>query len=98
MAMEIKVLKNPDGTIFYPQTHWEAIRGLVLVGQDIDGIMTALDKIKLDGIEDGAEKNNVTSLDISNWNEKQDAVLVSANGTKFRILVTDNGELRTIQL
>ncbi|MBC1698486.1 CCA-adding enzyme [Listeria welshimeri] len=98
MAIEIKSLKNPDGTKFFPQTHKDAILDLVIATYEVDGIMAANDKEKLDKIQNEAEKNNVTSIDIANWNAKQDAILLSENGNKFRIIVTNNGDLKAVQL
>ncbi|MBC6137343.1 CCA-adding enzyme [Listeria innocua] len=98
MATEIRVLKNVDETVFYPKTHVTAVEGLNEVSTNASGLMTPNDKVKLNGIEANAEKNNVTASDISNWNKKQDAILVSENGSNFKIIVTNTGELKTTKL
>ncbi|MBC1972249.1 CCA-adding enzyme [Listeria welshimeri] len=98
MATEIRVLKNTDDTVFYPKTHLIAVEGLEAATTTTSGLMTANDKTKLAGIEANAEKNNVTASDIANWNKKQDAILVSENGTNFRITVTNTGELKATRV
>ncbi|EAG9432566.1 CCA-adding enzyme [Listeria monocytogenes] len=98
MATEIRVLKNVDNTVFYPKTHITAVEGLDVATTTTDGMMSASDKMKLNGIEANAEKNNVTASDIANWNKKQDAILVSENGSNFKITVTNNGELKAIKV
>ncbi|MCD2247726.1 CCA-adding enzyme [Listeria marthii] len=98
MATEIRVLKNTDNTVFYPKTHLNAIEGLNVVTTSVSGLMEASDKTKLNGIEANAEKNNVTTNDISNWNKKQDAILVSENGSNFKITVTNTGELKATRV
>ncbi|WP_338672209.1 CCA-adding enzyme [Listeria seeligeri] len=98
MATEIRVLKNTDGIVFYPKTHLTAVEGLNSATTNFAGLMTSSDKTKLNGIEAGAEKNNVTASDILNWNKKQDAILVSENGSKFKLTVTDAGEIKTIEV
>lgn len=42
--------------------------------QTQDGLLSKEDFTKLAGIEAGAQKNNVTSIDIANWNNKVDKV------------------------
>ncbi|MBC1516264.1 CCA-adding enzyme [Listeria immobilis] len=98
MATEIRVLKNTDNTVFYPKTHLMAIEGLNEATSNTAGLMAPSDKTKLNSIEANAEKNNVTAADISNWNKKQDTILTSENGFKFKIVVTDTGELKTTKV
>ncbi|MBF2399263.1 CCA-adding enzyme [Listeria marthii] len=98
MATEIRVLKNTDDTVFYPKTHLNAVDGLGIVTTSASGLMAPGDKTKLNGIEENAEKNNVTANDISNWNKKQDAILVSENGSNFKITVTNTGELKATRV
>ncbi|EAC8477296.1 CCA-adding enzyme [Listeria monocytogenes] len=80
---EIRQLKDSNGTLFYPQTH-------------IDGVIALSAQIqKLDTIEIGAQVNNVTEEEKAVWNAKQDAVLVSPSGYKFKLKVSDTGALST---
>lgn len=98
MATEIRVLKNVDDTVFYPKTHVTAVEGLDSATTTTSGLMPASDKTKLNGIEANAEKNNVTAIDIANWNKKQDTILVSENGSNFKITVTNAGELKATKV
>ncbi|WP_239255435.1 CCA-adding enzyme [Listeria ilorinensis] len=78
---DIRQLKDPDGTLFYPQTH---IMGVIGLSAQIQ---------KLDTIEIGAEVNNVTEEEKAIWNAKQDAFLVSPSGYKFKLIISDAGIL-----
>ncbi|EAE8345914.1 CCA-adding enzyme [Listeria monocytogenes] len=98
MATDIRVLKNVDDTVFYPKTHLTAVEGLDVATTTTSGLMSASDKTKLNGIEANAEKNNVTATDITNWNKKQEAILVSENGSSFKITVTNAGELKATKV
>ncbi len=82
--------------VFYPKTHLAAVEGLRAASNQVDGLFQAVDKIKLDGIEAGAERNNVTAEEKNRWDAKQEAILVSPNGQRFKLQVTNDGKLEAV--
>ncbi|WP_240422353.1 CCA-adding enzyme [Listeria costaricensis] len=93
---EIRILKDAEQVVFYPKTHLAAVEGLQVASSQADGLLQAADKVKLDGIQAGAERNNVTAEEKNRWDAKQEAILVSPNGQRFKLQVTDDGKLEAV--
>ncbi|WP_185496934.1 CCA-adding enzyme [Listeria booriae] len=83
--MEVRKLKNSDGVAFYALAHVEGVDGLTTASATVDGLLTASDKRKLDNTP------SITQTDIDFWNSKQDTTFTSPDGSKFRLLVDNNG-------
>lgn len=91
---------DADGNPFYPQTHIEAVTGYTAEALD-PNVQAALDQKvdKVDGF--GLSKNDYSDDDkakVQEIDNKQDAILISPNGTQFRITVNDDGALTTEQV
>lgn len=80
---KIIFLKNKDGEQYYAKTHKQAIDGLNEATSTANGLMSALDKKKLDLIP------NRTSEE---WEEVR---IQSPSGQVFKLVVDDNGILST---
>lgn len=61
-----------------------------------DGLMSSTDKTKLDGIEDGAEKNVVTSVTYNGFEPpaKTGVIITTADGEYKMALLTDDGTVK----
>ncbi|EUJ47642.1 hypothetical protein [Listeria fleischmannii] len=85
-------LKNQNGDVLFPNVRIEDIETAT---NQSNGLMLASDKAKIDSVETGAQVNNVSEDEKVFWNNKQNAFLISQNGTKFKLVVNDAGEIST---
>ncbi|WP_185374939.1 hypothetical protein [Listeria aquatica] len=80
---KIIFLKNKEGEQYFAKTHKQAIDGLNEATSTANGLMSALDKKKLD---------QVPSRTSEEWGE---VLIESPSGQVFRLVVDDNGILST---
>lgn len=85
-------LKNQNGDVLFPNVRIEDIE--TATNQN-NGLMLASDKAKVDSIETGAQVNNVSEEEKVFWNRKQDAFLIAPSGTKYKLVVSDDGQIST---
>ncbi|SQC70604.1 Prophage endopeptidase tail [Listeria fleischmannii subsp. fleischmannii] len=81
-------LKNNQGDFYFPIVRLEDIE---VATPSQNGLMAKEDKTKLDAIESGAQRNNVTEAEKASWNAKQDAFLVSPDGSKWGQSIDNQG-------
>ncbi|WP_445505825.1 hypothetical protein [Niallia sp. 03091] len=97
MAIKIMQMKQANGTLFYPKTHINAVKGYV-AGMPPEDVSQALEG-KVDKVEGMGLSSNDYTIDeknkVAQIEGKQDSVLTSPNGTKYKIFVNDDGTLRT---
>ncbi|WP_088838929.1 CCA-adding enzyme [Listeria sp. ILCC792] len=77
---KIIFLKNKAGEQFYAKTHKQAIDGLNEATADANGLMSAVDKQKLDSLA---------------VNPELSYILTSPSGLLFKLIVDDEGLLST---
>lgn len=88
-SVDVKAFME-DGKQFFVESHWEALNDIPYAGDidrngdTVDGILSSDDKEKLDSIDINENKH------ISNG-----VVLISPNGHRFLLTVTDDGKLGT---
>ncbi|EUJ64859.1 hypothetical protein [Listeria fleischmannii] len=80
---KIIFFKNKEGEQYFAKTHKQAIDGLNEATSTANGLMSALDKKKLD---------QVPSRTSEEWGE---VLIESPSGQVFRLVVDDNGILST---
>lgn len=88
-SVDVKAFME-DGKQFFVESHWEALNGISYAG-DIDRNGDAVD-----GILSSDDKEKLDSIDINEYKHiGNGVVLISPNGYRFLLTVTDDGKLGT---
>lgn len=88
-SVDVKAFME-DGKQFFVESHWEALNGIPYAG-DIDR-----NGDSLDGILSSDDKEKIDSIDINEYKHiSNGVVLISPNGYRFLLTVTDDGKLGT---